>query len=48
MIDLSYRKPDVIADDEIVHPFIAKIGLVLFSAFLAVVVLSAIAGQPVI
>ena len=46
MIDLSYRKPDVETNDEIIHPFVAKIGLVLFSAFLAIVVLSSIAGQP--
>ena len=47
MIDLSYQ-PKIEKEDEIVHPFIAKIGLVIFSALMAVVILSAIAGEPIL
>ena len=49
MIDLSYKKPEtkIEDDNEIIHPFVAIIAMVIFSAFMAIVVLSAIAGEPI-
>lgn len=46
MIDLSYKKPEEIKEEEI-NPFFAGLGMVIFSVLLAVVFLSAIAGEPI-
>ena len=48
MTDLNYQQTEVKENDEIIHSFVAKIGLVIFSAFMAVVILSAIAGEPIL
>ena len=45
MIDLSYKKPEI--KEEEPNILIQGIIFVLFSAFLAVIVLSGIVGEPI-
>jgi len=45
MIDLSYKKPEEKKEEEL-HPVVQGLFFVIISAFFTLVVLSAIAGEP--
>ena len=46
MIDLSYKKPEKKGENEEFHPCVQYIIMAVFAAFMAYMILSGIAGEP--